>query len=58
MCGVKGDTVPPRCDLFVVAIMYTVYLERLCGRDLNVLNKYLQGHLAVTLFSWLLNILR
>ena len=51
VCGVMGDTVPPRCDFFVVAIMYTVYLEMPCARDLTVLKKYLKGHLAVTLFS-------
>ena len=58
MCGVMSDTVPLRYDFFVVAIIYIVCLERSCGHDLNVLKKYLQGHLDVTRFIWLLNILR
>ena len=48
MFGVKSDTVQPRYDFFVVAIMYNVCLERSCGHELNVLNTYLQGRLAVT----------
>ena len=41
MCGVKGDIAPPICEFFVVAVMYTIYLERSCGRDLNFFEEIL-----------------